>query len=276
MVRVRLLHVGDVHYPEAVAERLTDLKDRAFPSHIVESSVLKPLELVMRELLSQVELGCDGMLLSGDLTDFGDLKSYKACVEYLRPSIDSMGPERIHAVPGNHDVDRSAIPAGGVNMLAKFGSIRNVWEGLGLPVLAVDGARITEITSPTGGRAQVLSVNSSFGCGEKRYLPEGIADELTELIKKHAATLPPIDAFRLVGETLDTPAFQHKDIEQACGGIAATSDNSVPVVLSHHNLLPQALPRIAMYTEIFERRCCQVATSLELQNGTVLPRTHTR
>src|ERR1700728_437162 len=160
MVRTRLLHIGDIHYPEALAERLTDIKDKSFPAHVVESSALRPLELVVRSLLSEIESGCDGILFSGDLTCRGDISGYKDCLQYLSPVIASMAADRIHAVPGNHDVDRAAIDVAGVDLVAKFESFRLAWEALGLPVLAVDGVRMTDIISPTGGRARVFSMNS--------------------------------------------------------------------------------------------------------------------
>src|SRR5665213_2240319 len=100
MIRTRLLQIGDIHYPDALAERLTDIKDKGFPTRVAESSALKPRELVMRSLLAEVESGCDGILFSGDLTCRGDISGYKECLQYLSPVIGSMAAERIHAVPG--------------------------------------------------------------------------------------------------------------------------------------------------------------------------------
>lgn len=237
MARVRLLHVGDVHYPEALAERLTDIKDKGFPAQIAESSALKPLEQVVRSLLSEIESGFDGILFSGDLTCRGDIGGYKECLRYLSPVIASLAPDRIHAVPGNHDVDRAAVDPSGVDLFAKFESFKVAWDGIGLPVLATDGARMTEIVSPTGGRARILSINSSFGCGEKRLLPKEIADELDAMMKKFAATAAPKDAFSLLGETLDTPSFQQKDIDETCSGLVNGRASAIPVVLSVNSKL---------------------------------------
>lgn len=250
MPRVRLFHLGDVHYPDADAERLADIKDKGFPAHLIESSSLRPLELVVRELHAELESGCDGLLIAGDLTSRGDIGGYTRCLQYLSAALESLPPERIHVVPGNHDVDRTAVDPTGHNVGAKFDALKRAWQAAGLPVLAVAGVRITEVTSPTGGRVILLSLNSSIGCGEKRHFPPEIADELERILKHFAATANPKDAFSLVGETLDTPAFEQKDIDDACRNIHTSEPAALPVVLSHHNLLPQALPRIAMYAEL--------------------------
>src|SRR5260221_1390869 len=182
MIRTRLLHIGDIHYPDACSERLADVKDSGFPAHLAESSSLKPLELVVRRLLSEIESGYDGILFSGDLTCRGDIGGYEECLRYLLPAIESMAAERIHVVPGNHDVDRAAASSSSGDLGAKFESFRLAWERTGLPVLAVNRVRMTDIMSPTGGRARVLSLNSSIGCGEKRYMPTEIADELCAIL----------------------------------------------------------------------------------------------
>ncbi|MGA8026639.1 MAG: metallophosphoesterase [Bryobacteraceae bacterium] len=250
MVRVRLLHIGDIHYPEARIEKLADVKDKGFPTHLIGYSNLRPLELVMRQLLTEIELGCDGILMSGDLTCAGNITGYEECLQYLSSTLESIAADRIHVVPGNHDVDRAAVDKSGRDIGAKFKSFQLAWERVGLPVLTVDGVRISDIASPTAGQVRILSMNSSIGCGEKRYLPPEIADELEAILKKFAASAPPKDAFALIGETLDTPAFQQKDIDDACSGIANGGAGIMPIVLSHHNLLPQALPRIALYAEL--------------------------
>jgi len=250
MNTVKLLHIGDVHYPDAELERLADVKDLGFPAYLVESSNLKPLELVMRSLQTELESGFDGILVAGDLTSRGDLDGYKRCLEYLSSITESISPDRIHAVPGNHDIDRSAVDASGGGIDGKFEPFRAAWQAMGLPVLAVNRVRATDIASPTGAKVRVLSLNSSIGCGEKRHLPPEIADDLKSILGKFAATADPKDAFRLVGETLDTPAFQQADIDDACRDISASEKGAMPVVLSHHNLLPQSLPRVALYAEL--------------------------
>lgn len=56
-------------------------------------------------------------------------------------------------------------------------------------------------------------------------------------------------AFAVVGETLDSPGFLQQDIERVCGELGVLDEAVMAVVLSHHNILPQALLRVQIYTE---------------------------
>jgi hypothetical protein len=51
-------------------------------------------------------------------------------------------------------------------------------------------------------------------------------------------------------ERLDTPAFFEEDVDNLVASIRDTARTKVPVVIAHHNLLPQALPRISPYAEL--------------------------
>jgi hypothetical protein len=55
---------------------------------------------------------------------------------------------------------------------------------------------------------------------------------------------------RNLWESIDSPAFIGNDIESLVEGINALPKNIVPIVLAHHNLLPQKTLRIAPYTEL--------------------------
>jgi hypothetical protein len=89
------------------------------------------------------------------------------------------------------------------------------------------------------------------GCGEKRYLPSGIRDELDKVLKSYSASMGGLPgAFALVGEVLDTPAFRQEDVNNLCEVIQDLDPTVLPIVLSHHNLLPQAFLRFEMYTEL--------------------------
>jgi hypothetical protein len=57
-------------------------------------------------------------------------------------------------------------------------------------------------------------------------------------------------AFGVVGETLDSPGFLQNDIEHVCAELGALDETVMAVVLSHHNILPQALLRVQIYTEV--------------------------
>ena len=101
-----------------------------------------------------------------------------------------------------------------------------------------------------GCRATIYSLNSCLGCREKRFLPSEIQVELHDLLKNYRTGRPPEKAFKLIGEDLDTPAFDVATVEELCRSIDSLKLNAVPVVLAHHNLLPQVLQRTALYTEV--------------------------
>ena len=89
-----------------------------------------------------------------------------------------------------------------------------------------------------------------MGCGEKRLLPEAVADQIKGVLDEYATSAAPADAFDLVGEQLDTPAFDHSHVEDLMQSIKGLDDCWAPLVLAHHNVLPQSIPRVALYTEV--------------------------
>lgn len=54
----------------------------------------------------------------------------------------------------------------------------------------------------------------------------------------------------LIWEQLDTPAFVEADVDVVTTTVDREPDISLGLVVAHHNLLPQALPRFEMYTEV--------------------------
>jgi len=250
---VNLVHIGDVHFPEATNERLGDFKDRGFPSAVEDLARLSPLTCVARALTEVIEHSPDALIFTGDLTSFGEPTGYKHCLEYFDGMLNlkRWKPEKVHVVPGNHDVERSKVDPAGHDLTAKFESFKKLWEGVGLPILSVDGVRSTSLVPLKSGiyRTALYSMNSSLGCGERRY-PEKVRVPLTELLNAYAASVPPDEAFELLGETLDTPAFNQAHVDEVCSSIASLDRKTIPLVIAHHNLLPQALPRIAMYSEL--------------------------
>jgi len=274
MTQVRLIQVGDVHFPEAQGQPVSDLKDSAFPLRIAEVAQYTPLQAVMRNLLRQVDDRCDGVLVCGDLTSFGNLPAYASCLRYLGPVLDRFPPDHLHAVPGNHDIDRTRASLAAGSLSDKFAPFREAWRDLGLPVLTVEPFRTTEITSKSGAKVRVFSVNSCLGCGERRHLPPAICDQLEELLRRHVEAEGLEKAFPLIGETLDTPTFAGSDIEAVCGAISDLDSHVVPFVLAHHNLLPQAFLRIAMYAEainagLFRSRLTRLRRSVLYCHGHV-------
>jgi hypothetical protein len=213
---------------------------------------LTPLTCIARALETEMETSPNALLFCGDVTSFGDVAGYRSCLEYLDNvlRLRKWNGRRVHAVPGNHDVERGKVDATGTDLFAKFAEFKRAWADVNLPILTVDEARITDLTVSKTLRAKLLSLNSSVGCGEKRHLPSSIRDQLANLLDAYVSKVGLSKAFDVVGETLDSPGFLQKDIERVCAELGALDETVMAVVLSHHNILPQALLRVQIYTEV--------------------------
>lgn len=255
MKRMRVLQLGDVHYPDACsATDLLDWKDKGVPEPLISAIAPDPLANVVKALLRIIdEAPVDAMLICGDLTSRGSLAGYTRCVEYLTRTLRIADPlrwsqDRVHAVPGNHDVDRTLCDLHQTDAHRKFQPLADVWAAVDLPILAT-ALRHTSIERD-GCRVDTFSMNSCIGCGETRRLPDRIRAELHRLLEPHIAQADVAGAFALVGEQLDTPAFNEPDVTELVGELAKIPPTSLPIVLTHHNLLPQPLLRIEIYTEL--------------------------
>jgi hypothetical protein len=250
---LEIVHIGDVHFPESKDERLADIRDSGFPPGVAERAKLTPLRCVARKYTAVVDKQPDVLLFSGDLTSFGDAQGYRDCLTFLNQlfNLKRLPQKRLHAVPGNHDVDRLNVDPSGKDLRRKFETFVLAWEDLGIPILAVDAVRKSSVSIPKAGASGVtlFSLNSSLGCGEMRY-PLEIQNKLSDLLSDYAKSVGEKDAFPLVGEILDTPAFDQDHIEEVCHTIGGMNKKNVPVVVAHHNILPQASPRVAAYTEL--------------------------
>ena len=255
MKAIKLIQIGDIHYPEHKDSVFGDIKDKAVSTSLIEAIVPPKLQTVMRKVVEVARRDAvSGLLLCGDFTSRGDLAHYEECVSFVHTALDIANPsawqsDAVHVVPGNHDVDRSRCDPAGSDLKIKFEPLRLPWDKIGLPILPVDGIRATSL-APADHSLRLVSINSCMGCGERRHLPESIRGDLETLLAKYCETADPSDAFDLIGEQLDTPAFTYEDVEKLIAEINALDDTCLPIVLAHHNLLPQAFPRVELYTEL--------------------------
>lgn len=250
MPSLDLIHLGDIHYPEHWGTVDVDLKDRAAPAAIVGGTARQKLEEVINKAL-QVRDASDKavVVVSGDLTSRAEMDPYGLCAKWLAATFGlPVTADRFHVVPGNHDVVRAL--ANGVDPLAKFGPAVAAWAAVtASEVLAVDEPRCTLITNAPAMLA-VISMNSCAGSGERRHLPESVRGQLAGVIEKFdREALAAGDPLGAVYEQLDTPAFIETHVKAALGAIEEHR-TALPVVVAHHNLLPQATPRFEIYTEV--------------------------
>ena len=255
MKAIKLIQIGDIHYPDHKGSVFGDIKDDGAPAGLVAAMAPPKLPTVMKRITDVARReSVDGVLLCGDLTSRGDLAQYEECVTYVQKALDlanpsSWQPDAVHVVPGNHDVNRLHCDPDGKDLKVKFDPLIQPWRKIGLPILPIDGIRATPLE--LAGRAlRLVSINSCMGCGERRHLPESIRDDLEAVLSRYSVTADPTAAFALLGEQLDTPAFTHRDVDDLIADISALENTCLPIVLAHHNLLPQALLRVDLYTEL--------------------------
>ena len=245
---VKLLQIGDMHL-QSTLKPFLDYKDKAFPDGLANAIAISPVQAVMRALVSICERNRSdfaGVIICGDLADKGDLGSYEKCLGYLSDNLrfhDKWTSDQIHVVPGNHDIHRKDCDPSGLNLYTKFDPLIELWAKLGLNVLAAREVRQTRVEA-NGQQLELFSLNSCIGCGERRSLPKNIQDELHKLLN------PPTGALDIIWEQLDTPAFLESDINRITAALEEDPDIAIGVVVTHHNLLPQAEPRIEIYTEV--------------------------
>ena len=107
--------------------------------------------------------------------------------------------------------------------------------------MPLDTIRTGEIYGKQSCKALIIAINSCIGCGERKLYPEAIRDAIT----KFMGTSSDKDF-----EDLDTPMFQTNNINTLADLIRSVDNKCIPIILTHHNLLTQNIPRIAMYTEL--------------------------
>jgi hypothetical protein len=257
MQSLKLIQIGDIHYPDAQKSgQLVDCQDDAMPKWLIQQVSADRLRNALRAVVTVCERDerVSGIMLCGDLTSRGHIEGYRKCLEYLNDALQITNRERwqeqaVHVVPGNHDIDRDLCDPAHADPYRKFGPLESAWQDLGMPILRCESVRRTRIALLSCA-AEVFSANSCVGCGERRSLPCGVAEQLQEVLREYKLTALPEDSFKVIGEELDTPAFREEHVTTIAEAIGELDPTVLPVVLAHHNVLPQAVPRVSIYTEV--------------------------
>ena len=232
-----------------------DIKDKNVPS-ITTQVAASPLQGSIRHASRLLEDNdYSAILFCGDLTSRGCIPKYKECVEYLVQALElnKKSISSIHVVPGNHDVSRSLCTDKKAFNPTKFEPLAKAWACLSEDAICIQGVR-EETYNVNGCSLQVLSMNSCMGCGEWHLYPENLRAEMEKVLSARRASEPK-RMFEIEGDQLDTPMFDHDDIETANQRIQAAPIDSIPIVAAHHNLLPQELTRLEVYTELINSGC---------------------
>jgi 3',5'-cyclic AMP phosphodiesterase CpdA len=244
MRELTLFHIGDVHYPQIIDESTADEKDSGFDDETRRKIAPKKLNIVMRDIVSRAdsEKGNCIFLLSGDITTYGDEKSYKSFVEMLRHLLPKESkPSEIHVVPGNHDIVRNDFADN-----QQYDHMIRTWDGVykDAELIRHDSVREETVTVFDSSSVTILSLNTCVGCGGKRRI---VGDLRTKILDAISSDANPADFY----EKLDTPAVDVDHLISVESSIKARSNGkNLPVILAHHNLLPQHEPRVEIYTEL--------------------------
>jgi Icc-related predicted phosphoesterase len=253
--RLRVLQIGDVHLPSGVnAQPFVDVKDLTFPSGLASLIATNPLKRVFKRVFALLESGqVDAILFMGDLTDYGDIDAYAACCRYIASALQ-IGSSRRFAnipvgfVPGNHDIDRRLAKQPGAT--TKFAPLGAALTAVGLPDLPVLQPKVLTVGG-LGPKANVFLMNSCWGCGDEARIPERFRAPIATAIETVIAGASGDSAIKdYYDRQLDTPALSEEAIAELMQGVHDAPSNVLSVIVAHHNLLPQRLPRLAPYTEL--------------------------
>ncbi|WP_344708073.1 metallophosphoesterase family protein [Sphingomonas swuensis] len=247
----RVVQVGDIHYSDSENfQSPVDNKDPGFPAALRESIGTAPLQAVFRSLSHVLETGgIDFVTFMGDFTTRGDSTALNECARYIRglfaETWPGEGPD-CKLIIGNHDIDRRLDP----DSDDRFERINAVLTGAGFKAASILAPCESVIPSDDAAEVRVFGINSCRGCGQLRLLGS--------ILEKHAG--PAIRKLLVEGgsgaeldelyEQIDTPAIDEHTIALLANSLSHVGETVMPVICAHHNLLPQAMPRIAPYSEL--------------------------
>ncbi|HEX8105452.1 MAG TPA: metallophosphoesterase [Solirubrobacteraceae bacterium] len=210
-----LLHISDLHLGKGQPwERKTDDKGGFVPQD--ENSrlaVMKTSLTAVKEHLDASGWELDALVVSGDITTAHDEPGFTR----FRELVDTIGivtPDRIIAVPGNHDVDRASDPGtpGKYELFLKHTREQDMRTPFCDGVDKLDDANAQPILDLED--CLVAAVNSANWCGVK---------------VESTGTDHRYDAARVSETQLDWLTDQLRDHE---------ADGKVRLAVLHHHLLP--------------------------------------
>ena len=251
---ITLLHIGDIHYDYIDKDdRPIDGKDLQFPESLDEILPEESYQVIINSFMHEIEEAPLAILLSGDLSTRGKIESYKDCLHFLRKRIrpdyfNSAPFQKLFIVPGNHDIDRGKISE--QSLYLKFKPIQEALEEKSFPEIPVPDLKTEKLCQDLACNILVISINSCIGCGERRYYPEKIRDAISKSLDCNEEDKDDEELMELCYEVIDTPVIKDEDVDKMIHCIQSYGEDLLPIILTHHNLLPQKRPRIAMYTEL--------------------------
>lgn len=268
---ITIFQIGDIHYDRlCAATTLNDPKDPRPPGGIKTAFERNLAPIVAQSLSAQLKSHPEAIVaICGDLTTAGDRAHYRSALNYIQAIMSPIAgepalidPDRIHLVPGNHDVDYKtggSMPCTDDLGTDRFTHLQDDIDRSDFSSPLTQGTRTSTYTR-NQANIQLTSINTCRACGTPRELPAlNLTDPLYELIAAHlkidksallsavkdAATSSPRP-----GEILDIPLLHPDDLHELQQAVLQSPSRHLPVFLAHHGFLPQVINRINVYTEM--------------------------
>ncbi|MER8541507.1 metallophosphoesterase [Mesorhizobium sp. M1334] len=270
MQRVRILQIGDVHYPDWHSSASDiDAKDSKFAPKITQKLRASSLRAVLTKLRRLITTKRpDAVAFMGDFTSRGDKEYIASAFQHLTLLCRAQGSKSAFLplifVPGNHDVNRD--DARDLGPTEKFSEMAGLAASLGWETVPVDQPVHFRLPAKSGS-ANVILVNTAIGSWELQNLPAFLRDRLKELntgaepvdlgttdTSGHSPATPPSDPTRDASDDeyygqLDTP-YISREMLAGLQELLQQVGMRFSIVIGHHNLLPQKIPRITPYAEM--------------------------
>ncbi|MFP3385876.1 metallophosphoesterase family protein [Tritonibacter sp. SIMBA_163] len=274
--RLRLLQLGDLHFPTAVkGPRNIDDKDKQFAPEFRNRISTSALKVVMRQCSDLIEARkVSAVLFMGDATDRGKINGYEDGITYLVEALQIGGSRTysdlpVYVVPGNHDIDRDLAQLPDKNR--KFEVLNEFLFKKGITPFPYDSCK--SVTLPGSEKNfEIHLLNSCIGCGVSDGVPSLFRDEVSAAIERVLDKDP--KALEIYYDRqLDAPAVSDSAIQELVSVLQSSRAEKVHLIVAHHNLLPQRLTRIAPYTELINSGSLR-ATLLEAKQPTIFLHGH--
>ncbi|WP_190237323.1 MULTISPECIES: metallophosphoesterase family protein [unclassified Rhizobium] len=268
MRRVRILQIGDIHYPDwRLHQSNLDAKDRQFAPGITDGLRRSSFPAILRKI-GQLSTGpsCHGVVFVGDFTTAGRSEYLEGVFRHFTLLCRRNGKEietPLLFVPGNHDVNRA--DARDLGRLEKFRAMAQLAAKYHWEKVPSEQPVQVKLTGKDCSLNLIL-LNTAVGSWELHNLPEFLRDKLqaadthtaaldlgslpgAEVDPSAAPTIPPAKLVEQYYGQLDTPYVMPQMLD-AVQRTLDEGDATFGVLVGHHNLLPQKIPRISPYGEM--------------------------
>jgi predicted phosphodiesterase len=239
MWAVNFAVIGDIHYPSSKHSNALD--DKIGPPVGVVSALGKStLSILLDDLIkTNRQRPFDAILFVGDFTTAGKLPEFEEALHYFSKALESLNVPMI-AVPGNHDLNK---PRAFIDNPGKFQEFIKAASNPEIKIdLSYDLLRSIK-GSASSNHVMIYALNSCANCNEL-WKSDG-KQALANYLLNENVSIPDDELY----EYFDAPFLDTDAINKI---ISEMERNEVrlPIILTHHNVLPQKIPRIAIFPEL--------------------------